>query len=543
MQLNAISYNREIQLYAGASLFDDWNSDDLNAVLQLAAHLFEPSVAAIAIGGKGQTAIKVSDMSSPVHLSADLPLSKHDTLLIDDIQTDLRFSTRPFQHSGLTVRSFCSIPLLPTPPGCKPAFLCILDAAPGRLSSRELASLELIGKMASRLINLRVQNSNLRKQEEALRKSEEVRRLVTLQLDEQKEFYENILNKLPTDIVVFDADHKYLFVNPGAISVEEYRNYIIGKDDYEYAAYRHRDPSTADSRRQQFLRVKYTGKEIRWEDSMKDAQGNTITHLRRMYPVHDDSGKLSFVIGFGIDITDRKIMEEKQTLYVEQLKAKNTQLVDYCNIVSHNLRAPLVNMGMLVKFIEESDDTADQLLLVSKLHPVVDNLNATFNELVESIQIKQDLDIKSETILLADMVSQTILGLQAEITQTGALIETDFENPSVRFPTKYMQSIFYNLISNSLKYYSPERIPSIKIHCTKRGDKVLLSVSDNGLGIDLVKHSENFFKIGKVFHRHPNAKGFGLYMTKTQVEAMDGKIWVESIPDLGTTIFIEFSNQ
>ena len=81
------------------------------------------------------------------------------------------------------------------------------------------------------------------------------------------------------------------------------------------------------------------------------------------------------------------------------------------------------------------------------------------------------------------------------------------------------------------------------IHGSKINGKALLSVSDNGLGIDLVKHSENFFKIGKVFHRHPNAKGFGLYMTKTQVEAMEGKIWVESIPDIGSTFYIEFSNQ
>ncbi len=83
----------------------------------------------------------------------------------------------------------------------------------------------------------------------------------------------------------------------------------------------------------------------------------------------------------------------------------------------------------------------------------------------------------------------------------------------------------------------------VKISTKKYGDKILLSVEDNGLGVDLEKHRNSFFKIGKVFHRHANSKGFGLYMTKTQVEAMNGRIWVESTPNEGSTFFIEFTKQ
>src|SRR6201996_5386207 len=115
-------------------------------------------------------------------------------------------------------------------------------------------------------------------------------KLLMEQLDRQKAFYENILNKLPTDIAVFDKEHRYLFVNPGAISKEEYRKYIIGKDDYEYVAYRKRDISVADQRRAKFMEVKNSGKESRWEDTLPDPQGNMITHLGRVYPVYDDNG-------------------------------------------------------------------------------------------------------------------------------------------------------------------------------------------------------------------------------------------------------------
>jgi PAS domain S-box-containing protein len=369
-------------------------------------------------------------------------------------------------------------------------------------------------------------------------------KLISEQLDRQKAFYENILNKLPTDIAVFDSEHRYLFVNPGAISKEEYRKYIVGKDDYDYAAYRNRDVSVAHSRRAKFLEAKETGKEIRWEDSLTDPQGNVITHMRRMFPVYDDKGQLSQVIGFGIDITDRKIMEEKQAALVKLLSANNAQLIDFCSIVSHNLRAPLVNISMLVDFIEASADAGEQKLLIDKLRPVIDNLHATFNELVESIQVRQDLEIQRERVCLESCMKRTIDGLQTEINRLDAQIETDFSAVSViEYPPQYLNSIIHNLVSNSLKYHYPGRRPLIRIRTEKDGDNVILKVSDNGLGIDLVKHKENFFKIGKVFHRHPNAKGFGLYMTKTQVEAMGGRIWVESVPNVGSDFFIEFANR
>ena len=367
------------------------------------------------------------------------------------------------------------------------------------------------------------------------------RKLATKKLDKQKEFYENILNHLPTDIAVFDPNHRYLFVNPGGIKDPELRKYIIGKDDFEYCEYRQRDKSLAQLRRNQFLEVKNSNKEIRWEDSVIDPDGNSITHLRRIFPVHDENGVLTMVIGMGLDITDRKMLEEKQTLLVKQLSTQNTQLVDFCNIVSHNLRGPLVNMSMLVEFIEESEDLEEQEMLILKLKPVIDNLHTTFNELVESIQIKQDLEIKSEIVLFEDCLKRTIQGLDVEINKCGATLDVDFEDaPMVYFPQKYLFSIFHNLVSNALKYQSPLRKAIIKIRTKRLENTVLLTVEDNGLGIDLIKHKENFFKIGKVFHHHPNAKGFGLFMTKTQVEAMDGKIWVESTPGEGSTFFIEF---
>ena len=112
----------------------------------------------------------------------------------------------------------------------------------------------------------------------------------------------------------------------------------------------------------------------------------------------------------------------------------------------------------------------------------------------------------------------------------------------MRFPSKYIDSILSNLISNALKYKSPKRNPVISIKTERVNRDIILSVKDNGLGIDMKLAEKNLFKIRKVFHNHPDAKGFGLFLIKTQIDAMKGEIWVESEPDKGSTFFVKFKN-
>ncbi|MBE2288431.1 MAG: PAS domain-containing sensor histidine kinase [Chitinophagaceae bacterium] len=363
-------------------------------------------------------------------------------------------------------------------------------------------------------------------------------------LDQQRKFYENILNNIPIDLAVFDPEHVYLYVNATAIKNEELRKYIIGKDDFEYARYRGRPSDVAELRRAKFLEAKKTGKEMRWEDKVITPDGTSVTHLRRMFPIFDDSGKLLMMIGLGLDITDRKELEDKQTMLLAKLSQQNVQLSDFCNIVSHNLRAPLVNIAMLSEFIENCSDTDERKQLISSLNNVLDNLNSTFNELVESIQIQEDPEVKSEHLQIHKYLQRILESLEPEITRSGASFTTDIENaPTIHYPSTYFNSILHNLISNALKYRSPQRKPEIKISSHRKGSSIYFSVADNGLGIDMQKHKNNFFKIGKVFHHHPDAKGFGLYMIKAHIEALGGKIWVESAPDKGATFFIEFTNQ
>ena len=280
-----------------------------------------------------------------------------------------------------------------------------------------------------------------------------------------------------------------------------------------------------------------------WKGELKNKakDGTTYWVDTTIVPFLNDAGKPYQYIAIRSDITFRKEAEENLIKYSNALEITNKQLVDFCNIVSHNLRAPLINIAMLVDFIEQSEDEEERKEVQVKIKPVINHLLEVFNELVESIQIQQDAGIKIDEIVLEDCLEKILIGFEAQIQEYNASIKIDLDGVSTIFsPQKYIESIFSNLISNALKYRSTERKLEIKIKAKQLKDTILISVSDNGLGIDLDMHKNHIFKIRKTFHKHNDAKGFGLYLIKTQVEAMGGRIWVESTVDVGSTFFVEF---
>jgi PAS domain S-box-containing protein len=330
------------------------------------------------------------------------------------------------------------------------------------------------------------------------------------------------------------------FVNENFCNISKYsREELIGKDHRIINSGFHSKEFIRD------LWVTIAGGKI-WKGELKNrAKDGTYYWVdTTIVPFLNELGKPFQYVAIRADITLRKKAEEDLIKYSSALEYKNTQLVDFCNIVSHNLRAPLLNISMLIDYIDQSEDEDERQIVHGKIKPVVNHLMDVFNELVESIQVQQDDEIEINKVNLKACLDKVLIGFETQIKEYSADIELDdTQAPIIYFPQKYLESIVTNLVSNALKYKSPDRKPKIKIESRKVDDTTLLSVSDNGLGIDLDLHKNNMFKIRKTFHKHPDAKGFGLFMIKTQIEAMGGKIWAESKPDKGSTFFIEFNNQ
>ena len=137
------------------------------------------------------------------------------------------------------------------------------------------------------------------------------KKLIEDKLEVQRRFYEQILNKIPADIVVFDKDHRYLFLNPIAIKDEELRKWTIGKKDEDYCTYRNKPLYILEGRRNVFNKVISSKKLYGWEEKLQNSNNETEFHLRNMFPVLDSKGEVEMVIGYGLNINERK-KNEKQ---------------------------------------------------------------------------------------------------------------------------------------------------------------------------------------------------------------------------------------
>jgi PAS domain S-box-containing protein len=130
-------------------------------------------------------------------------------------------------------------------------------------------------------------------------------------IESQKLFYEFVLNAIPSDIAVFSTDHKYVFVNPQGIKNKEIREFMIGKDDYDYCELKGISTELADNRRKIFNEVITTRENKDWIDDLTDNSGNRKVIYRRIAPLIDENNEVKYVVGYGIEVTSAKIAEEK----------------------------------------------------------------------------------------------------------------------------------------------------------------------------------------------------------------------------------------
>lgn len=125
--------------------------------------------------------------------------------------------------------------------------------------------------------------------------------------------------------------------------------------------------------------------------------------------------------------------------------------------------------------------------------------------------------------------------LHDDIEEADARISADFSGADkIKTIPSYMESIFYNLISNAIKYRHPERRPVINVQSHRSGEYVQIDIADNGLGINTETNKDSLFSLYKTFHSHVDGRGLGLYLVKTQVTALGGKIDLKSKEGDGT---------
>ncbi|PTB94202.1 hypothetical protein C9994_12330, partial [Marivirga lumbricoides] len=227
----------------------------------------------------------------------------------------------------------------------------------------------------------------------------------------------------------------------------------------------------------------------------------------------------------------------------QELAQNVQQLEQYAFMTAHNLRAPVARLLGLTNLLELSPDTDKQewMMILSKIKEEGNSLDAVIKDMNAIIQLRSAADVELEWVNIEEKVNQVkrILKKSIAVSKIEILLNTKAFTEIKSNPT-YIESILYNLISNAIKYKAPGDHSYIEIKTERLEENLLVSVRDNGVGINLDKYGNQLFGMYKRFHPHIEGKGLGLFLVKSQMSILGGDVKVESTPGLGTTFKLFF---
>jgi PAS domain S-box-containing protein len=300
----------------------------------------------------------------------------------------------------------------------------------------------------------------------------------------------------------------------------------------------------------------------KWEEALSKQHSFTMEYrlkrksdgtyrwfLGRSVPMKDSQGNVTKWFGTATDIEDIKISGEKVKESEKQWREAATKLtkinVDLDNFVymaSHDLKAPIANMeGLMLAMNKKINDHPDEK--VKKINEMIifsiDRLKKTIGHLTEVSKIQKETAEDVERVYFKEILEAVEADLHLLISTADAVIISHFEIDSVTFSVRNFRSIIYNLVSNGIKYSHPDRKPEIVLKTFRKKNEIVLTVSDNGLGISQTQVSK-LFGMFKRLHDHVEGSGIGLYIVKRNIENAGGRIKVESELGTGTTFKVYF---
>lgn len=368
----------------------------------------------------------------------------------------------------------------------------------------------------------------------------------TAQLEVNEKQLRLLTNALPSCISYVDKKGIYRFVNDTyclwfGLPKEQIENRHISEVVGE-KAYAHMQPHI-----QEVLR----GKEVRTEGEMDYLFGGSRTVITNLVP-HLEQGRVLGFYGLVYDITEiRKAQESLEialadiTLKNKQLSKINNDLDSFVYTASHDLRNPVINLEGLLFALKKrlaALESEEVNRLIDLMLTSVSKLNQTILDLTEITKAQKGLEEAEEQISVQKKLKDIRAELAEIIRQADPLIQEDLQVVALTYARRNLRSILYNLLTNAIKYRSPERRLEINIKTYQEGDWIVLSVQDNGLGLD-EQQRQKLFTMFKRLHTHVEGTGIGLYIIKRLVENGGGRIEVSSEPNVGSTFKVYLKQQ
>ncbi len=368
-------------------------------------------------------------------------------------------------------------------------------------------------------------------------------------LTEQKAFYEEILNKIPADIAVFDNEHRYLFLNPVAVKDEALRKWLIGKTDEDYVAYKNKPQKLVDERRAIFNAVKESKKLLSFEERLLQADGTETYQLRNFNPVLNEDGEVELMIGYGLNITERKKMEqalEKARLHSEQSSIMKDR---FFATMSHEIRTPLNGIMGITELLAKTTLTEKQKEFISIIKMSEAHLLRIVNEVLDFEKIARNEIVLEEAVfdvvkLMTDICS--VYKVNAGERNLSFHLRSNVESLLVKSDSYRISQVIHNLLGNAVKFTQQGGI-TVEVDVQKINElqaTVRIDVSDTGIGIgaDMMKNIFEPYSQGKsTIAKQYGGTGLGLAICKRLVDLLGGTIEVASEEKNGSVFTVSFS--
>ncbi|MCW7489868.1 PAS domain-containing sensor histidine kinase [Leptospira meyeri] len=223
---------------------------------------------------------------------------------------------------------------------------------------------------------------------------------------------------------------------------------------------------------------------------------------------------------------------------VQITKKQNERLKEYTYITSHNLRAPIANLISLTEMLKENPTNPELLGFIESSSYQLDQIIRNLNEL---LNIERDTkELPKSKILIKESIDAQVLLLKNGSSREIEITNQVPEGIQLLGFQAYFDSIVNNILTNAIKYADPNKVCKIRISLKETKDFLRIGISDNGPGIDIIRHGQKIFKMNFRLRQDIEGKGMGLFLSKHQIEAMNGSIELESQLGNGSTFYLNF---
>ncbi len=368
-------------------------------------------------------------------------------------------------------------------------------------------------------------------------------------LRRHRNFYENILDNVPAEIIVADEKFKFVYLNPRVEESEEIRDYLIGRDDFDFCRIKKKSLAIAENRRNMYLQVQTTKSMCEWVEEVGEQESKKY-FLRRLLPFLNTEDKIELYIAYSLEITE-SVQYREELIGARDIAQKATLAKsEFLSKISHEIRTPLTAIIGLTNILFQDEKREEQVNYLQAMKYSADTLLGIVNEVLDFSKIEAGkLSFEKAPFDLNHLLRGIERTFSFKLNELGIDFRIEVEDgipPFLIGDRVKLNQIFLNLVGNAVKFTKQgEILIEAEIESQDLNSlQILFSVSDTGAGIapdKLESVFESFTQEGEDTTRKYGGTGLGLTITKKFIEAQGGKIWLESKPGEGSTFYFKLA--